>query len=181
MTVPESSRQTPHGMFTAKGHASHFPPTLAVGVLVADCRRMVSRKALLSAGASLLPIPGLDVAADVVLLMRLFAEINERFGLSEAQVEALAPDKRVLVYKAITAVGTTLVGSSITRQLVLRVLGGVSQRLAGRQVTRLVPLAGQAVSAVLGYTAMRYVCNQHIDDCARVVGLLRLDAAPPAG
>lgn len=158
-----------------------LPETPALQALVADCRRMVSRKAMLSAGVSVVPVLGLDVAADVVLLMRLFSQINARFGLSEAQVEALAPDKRVLVYKAITAVGSTLVGSSITRQLVLRVLSGVSQRLAGRQLARFIPVAGQAASAVMAYAAMRYVCNQHIDDCARVVGMLRLEAAPPAG
>ena len=158
-----------------------LPETPALQALVADCRRMVSRKAMLSAGVSVVPVPGLDVAADVVLLMRLFSQINARFGLNEAQVEALAPDKRVLVYKAITAVGSTLVGSSITRQLVLRVLSGVSQRLAGRQLARFIPVAGQAASAVMAYAAMRYVCNQHIDDCARVVGMLRLEAAPPAG
>lgn len=158
-----------------------LPETPALQALVADCRRMVSRKAMLSAGVSVVPVTGLDVAADVVLLMRLFSQINARFGLSEAQVEALAPDKRVLVYKAITAVGSTLVGSSITRQLVLRVLSGVSQRLAGRQLARFIPVAGQAASAVMAYAAMRYVCNQHIDDCARVVGMLRLEAAPPAG
>lgn len=152
----------------------------AVHAVVIDCRRMVSRRALLSAGAAVLPVPGLDIAADVVLLVRLLGQINDRFGLSQAQVEALAPDKRVLVYKAITAVGSTLVGSSITRQLVLKVLGSVSQRLAGRQLTRFVPIAGQAISAVLAYSAMRYVCNQHIEDCARVVGLLRLDASPSA-
>lgn len=158
-----------------------LPETPALQALVADCRRMVSRKAMLSAGVSVVPVPGLDVVADVVLLMRLFSQINARFGLSEAQVEALAPDKRVLVYKAITAVGSTLVGSSITRQLVLRVLSGVSQRLAGWQLARFIPVAGQAASAVMAYAAMRYVCNQHIDDCARVVGMLRLEAAPPAG
>ena len=162
---------------TPKPGGPVYPP--AVAAMVADCRRMVSRRALMSAGVSVVPIPGLDVAADVVLLVRLFGQINERFGLSQAQVEALAPDKRVLVYKAITAVGSTLVGSSITRQLVLKVLGGISQRLAGRQLTRFVPLAGQALSAVLAYSAMRYVCNQHIDDCARVMGLLRLEASPP--
>ncbi|MEN9374690.1 MAG: hypothetical protein RIR79_2242, partial [Pseudomonadota bacterium] len=37
-----------------------------------------------------------------------------------------------------------------------------------KQIAKYVPIAGQAVSAVLSYTAMRYVCNQHIDDCVRV-------------
>jgi hypothetical protein len=37
-------------------------------------------------------------------------------------------------------------------------------------------LAGQAVSAALTYTAMRYVCEQHIRQCLAVAGQLQLPA-----
>lgn len=151
---------------------------LATDPRVAECRRMVSRQALVSAGISVVPIPGLDVAADVALLMRLIQQINQRFGLSEAQVEALSPSHRALAFKAITAVGSTLVGSAITRALVLQVLRTVGVRFTAKQMARYVPLVGQAVSATLAYSAMRYVCNRHIEDCARVAGMLQL--APPA-
>lgn len=140
---------------------------------------MVSRKALLAAGASLVPIPGLDVAADVALLMRLVQQINERFGLSEAQVDALSPGQRALVFKGITLVGSGLIGSAVTRELVLQLLRTVGVRITAKQFTRYVPLAGQALSAALAYSAMRYVCNQHIADCAQVASRLRL-APPPA-
>jgi uncharacterized protein (DUF697 family) len=151
---------------------------LAADPRVEACRRMVSRKALLAAGASLVPIPGLDVAADVALLMRLVQQINERFGLSEAQVEALSPSQRALVFKGITLVGSGLIGSAVSRELVLQLLRTVGVRITAKQFTRYIPLAGQAVSAALAYSAMRYVCNQHIADCARVANQLRL-ASPP--
>ena len=143
---------------------------------VAECRRMVSRKALVSAGMSVVPIPGLDVAADVALLMRLIQQINLKFGLSEAQIEALSPGKQALAFKAITMVGSTLVGSAITRSLVLQVLKTVGVRFTAKQMARYVPLAGQALSAGLAYSAMRYVCFKHIEDCARVAGMLQLPA-----
>ena len=38
---------------------------------VEECRRLVSRKALGSAGMSVVPIPGLGVAAEVALLLLL--------------------------------------------------------------------------------------------------------------
>ena len=148
---------------------------------IARCRKLVTRKALLAAGAALVPIPGLDVAADVALLTQLIGRINLEFGLTEAQIEALAPSRRALVYKGIQLVGSSLIGSSITRDLVLVLLRQVSTRLTAQQVSKYIPLAGQAASATLAYVAMRYVCNQHIADCAKVSAQLRLAAPDPDG
>lgn len=145
---------------------------------IAECRQIVSRKAMLSAGVSIIPIPGLDVAADVALLMKLIDEINQKFGLTERQIEALSPSKRAMAFKAIQFVGSSLIGSAVTRELILQVLKRVGLRFTTKQVTKYIPLAGQAVSAALAYSAMRYVCNQHIDDCARVAAQLRLPAPP---
>lgn len=166
----------------ATAHKKLPPPTgVALGASqggldprIAECRRLVSRKALWAAGASLVPIPGLDIAADVALLLNLLQQINERFGLTEAQIEALSPDRKALAFKAMTAVGSGLIGSTITRELVLQVLQKVGGRIGIKQMTRYIPLAGQALSAVLAYSAMRYVCHQHINDCARVASMLAL-------
>ena len=141
---------------------------------IAQCRQMVSRKAMWSAGASIIPIPGLDVAADVALLMKLIDEINHSFGLTEKQIETLSPSKRAIAYKAIQFVGSTLIGSAVTKELILHVLRSVGVRFTAKQFTKYVPLAGQAVSAALSYSAMRYVCNQHINDCAKVAAQLHL-------
>ncbi len=143
---------------------------------IAECRKLVSRKALLAAGAAVVPIPGLDVAADLALLTRLIEQINTRFGLTEAQIEALSPSKKALAYKAITMVGSSVIGSAVTRKLVLLLLRKVGVRFTAKQLTRYVPLAGQAVSAALAYGAMRHVCHQHIADCAWVAAQLELPA-----
>jgi uncharacterized protein (DUF697 family) len=146
---------------------------------IAECRRLVSRQALLAAGAALVPIPGLDIAADVTLLMRLLQQINEQFGLTQAQIEALSPDRKAIVFKTITTVGSGLIGRVITRELVLHVIRKVGVRMTAKQMTRYIPLAGQALSAALAYSAMHYVCNQHINDCARVASALALPAPKP--
>ena len=143
------------------------------------CRKRVSQRALLAAGVAMVPVPGLDWAVDVGLLMRLLPQISAEFGLSPEQVERLAPERRVVVYKVISAAGGVLVGRMITRELVLQLVKMVGVRLSAQQAAKFVPIAGQAVSAVLTYSAMRYVCEQHIRQCLAVAQQLQL-AAPAA-
>jgi hypothetical protein len=136
----------------------------------------VARRALLAAGVAALPVPGLDWLTDVGLLVRLLPEISAAFGLSQGQIERLAPDRRIVVYKAISAGGGLLVGKVITRELVLRMVQLVGVRLSTQQAAKFVPIAGQAVSALLTYSAMRYVCEQHIRQCMAVARQLQLPA-----
>jgi len=137
--------------------------------VVRQCRRMVNRRALASAGAVLVPLPGVDLAADVALLTQLIPAINREFGLTPDQIEDLSPRLRVLVYKAIVAFGGAMVGRLITRDLVLQALTIVGMRVTTKTAAKLVPIAGQAVSAGLSFTAMRIVGETHIRDCRRVI------------
>ena len=53
-------------------------------------------------------------------------------------------------------------------------------RLTTQQAAKYVPVAGQVVSAALTYSALRYVCEQHIGQCVAVSKLLLLAAPTPA-
>jgi uncharacterized protein (DUF697 family) len=144
-----------------------------------QCRRMVTKRALLGAGVAMVPVPGVDWVTDIGILMKLIPDINRAFGLTPDQVERLAPDRRLVVYKAISAGGSMLVGRLVTRDLVLRVLKMVGVRLTTQQAAKYVPLAGQAVSALLTFSALKYVCEQHIQQCMSVARLLALPAPAP--
>ena len=137
---------------------------------------MVTQRALLAAGVATVPVPGLDWVTDIGILIKLLPRINEAFGLTPAQIERLAPDRRLVVYKAISAGGGMVIGKVITRDLVLRLLKVVGVRLTTQQAAKYVPLAGQAVSAVLTFSALKYVCDQHIKQCAEVARMLALPA-----
>ena len=139
-----------------------------------ECRRLVNRRSLMAAGVAVIPIPGVDWLTDVGVLLKLIPDINRAFGLTPEQVERLAPDRRLVVYKAISAGGSLLVGKLITRDLILHVLKAVGVRLTTQQAAKYVPLAGQAVSAVLTYSALRFVCEQHIRQCMEVARQLML-------
>ncbi|HSD53284.1 MAG TPA: DUF697 domain-containing protein [Burkholderiales bacterium] len=147
----------------------------------AQCRRMVTRRALVSAGAVLVPLPGADIAADVALLTQLIPAINREFGLTPDQIEQLNPTLKVLVYKAIVAFGGAMVGRIITRDLILQALVKVGMRVTTKTAARLVPVAGQAVSAGLSFTAMRLVGESHIRDCRRVIEAIHTDRGDWAG
>ena len=74
------------------------------------CKAMLKRRAAISGGASLIPVPGLDFAADVGMLLELIPAINRKFGLSPEQIEDLDAKHKTLVYAMIKKVGTDLVG-----------------------------------------------------------------------
>jgi uncharacterized protein (DUF697 family) len=140
------------------------------------CRQRVTRRALFAAGVAAVPVPGLDWLTDVGVLVRLLPEISAEFGLTPAQIERLAPDRRLVAYKAISAGGGLLVGKVVTRELVMRLVQLVGVRLTTQQAAKYVPLAGQALSAALTYTALKYVCEQHIQQCMAVARQLLLPA-----
>lgn len=163
------------GGVASEGLRAHSPDP-QIEAIAARCRRLVTRRSLVAAGVAMVPVPGLDWLTDVGVLVKLLPEINEAFGLSPAQIERLAPERRIVVYKAITAAGGLLIGKVVTRQLVLTVLKLVGVRLTAQQAAKFVPLAGQAVSAALTFSALKFVCEQHIRQCIAVREQLLLPA-----
>lgn len=134
----------------------------------AACKSMVRRRAATSGGMSLVPLPGIDIAGDVALLLELIPAINRKFGLTPEQIEELDSHRQVLIYAMLKKVGSDLAGRAITKKLVLLALKKVSTRLATRQVLKYIPFAGQAAAAALSVTAMLYLGNSHIDACYEI-------------
>lgn len=131
-------------------------------------RKLLNRRAIVGAVASTVPVPGLDWAVDAALLTRLVPAINAEFGLTPAQLDLLPTHKREQVQKALAMVGSIVIGKFVTRDLVIRMAQTVGRRLTAKQAAKYVPLAGQAIAAVMGYTAIRYLGEEHIKDCVRV-------------
>jgi uncharacterized protein (DUF697 family) len=142
---------------------------------VRRCRRLLNRRALVAATASAVPIPGLDWAVDAAVMSRMIPAINEEFGLTPGQIDLLPDAKREQVQKALAVVGSVVVGRFVTREMIVRLAQAVGRRLTVQQAAKYVPIAGQAVSAVLGYSALRYLGEEHIKDCVRVVQAAQLD------
>ena len=152
-----------------------------VAAVARQCRRLVTQRALFAAGVAVVPVPGIDWLTDVGVLLKVIPEINEKFGLTPEQIERLAPDRQVAVFKAISAGGSVLIGRLVSRELILTVLKIVGIRLTMQQAAKVVPIAGQAVSAALTFSALKYVCEQHIKQCIDVSRQLALPAPQRQG
>lgn len=152
-------------------------PDRAVDVadIARRCRIIVRKRALASATVALVPIPGLDMVADYALLARMIERINREFELTPEQIDELDSRTRMRVYRSISGIGGSMVGQAVTRALLIRLLQAAGVRLASRSIARVVPLAGQAVSASLAFAAVHYVGERHVRDCLRVRRALRID------
>ena len=102
----------PTALQLAEGHP-------ALQDAVRRSRTLLHRRALVSAGVGVVPVPGLDWAVNAALLSRLIPKINREFGLDASQLDQLTPHKREQVQKAVNIVGTVLVGKVLTRDFLL--------------------------------------------------------------
>ncbi len=149
-----------------------------------ECKAMVTKRAGLSAGAAVLPIPGLDLGADIALLVELLPAINQKFGLGAEQVRGLDPKLQRIVLVAATSLGNNLIGKLVTRQLVMQALKSIGVRVTTRTAARFVPILGQALAASISFGAMKLLGNAHVEDCykvARQALLARGESAPTDG
>ncbi|MDF3031613.1 MAG: hypothetical protein K0R03_2171 [Moraxellaceae bacterium] len=140
-----------------------------------ECRRLVRRRALVSAGVAVVPVPFLDIVVDARILMELLPEISHRFGLAPERIEHLEAGQKRRAWKVIRARGSRLIGIVLTRQIVRSSFQTFAGRLVARQVAKFIPLGGQLVAAGLGYLVMRRLAYRHIDDCFAVAQALARD------
>lgn len=147
----------------------------AMEAAVKRSRKLLNKRALVAAAASAMPVPGLDWAVDAAMLSKLIPEINQEFGLTPDQLDQLDPKKREQVQKAVTLVGSVLIGKFISKDLVIRAATKIGVRLTTKQLAKYVPFAGQIVSAAVGFAAIRYFGEEHMKDCIRVARQAELE------
>jgi uncharacterized protein (DUF697 family) len=136
------------------------------------CRRMVRRRAVISAGVSAVPIPGVDVVSDLSLFKKLVDDVNAAFGLTEQQIDQLQPNHKLIAYKVAVGVGGVMVGRVVTRELLLMVFKRMGMKMMAKSASRFVPIAGQLASAAIGFTMFRKLGYEHVEACAKVAGEL---------
>jgi len=133
-----------------------------------ECNAMVNKRASASAAAAIVPIPGTDVGADIMLMMELLPAINRKFGLSPEQIDQLDSEMKGRLAVIISSIGSELVGKYITKAIVANLLKKMGAKMAVKQVTKFVPFVGQAISASISFGAMKYLGNAHIEECYAV-------------
>lgn len=143
------------------------------------CRKLVLRRAAVSAGAAALPLPGLDTLVDLGLFANLASEINTEFGFSPEQIGRLRPVISRSLYESIAALSLAKLAQSLAGAALTHVANRTAAPLLAKQSAKLVPVAGQLVSAALGFTVFRSIGYQHVESCALVAQeLMRLEIKP---
>jgi uncharacterized protein (DUF697 family) len=138
----------------------------------AETRSLVTNRALMSAGAAVVPIPGMDLVADIGLLTTLLPQISERFQLNHEQVAKMEPHLAQQVFVMASSMGNTMIGRMVTKRIVTMLLRRIGARLAVGSVAKFVPFAGSAVAASISFGAMKLVGNAHIEDCYKTARAL---------
>lgn len=133
-----------------------------------SCHSMVTKSSSLSAGAAVIPIPGVDVGSDVAILMRLIPKINQQFGLTPEQIESLDTQSKLFVMTAISNTGSKMAGKYITKKLIVMLLSKMGVKVASKGAAKFVPFIGSAVAGGISFSAMKYMGSRHIDDCYQV-------------
>ena len=134
-----------------------------------DCRKLLHKRAALSAAAAVIPLPGADISADIAIMAELLTTINARFGLTPDQVSHLDLERKRILIVLITSAGNEFIGKTITARMVRTTLRHTGRRLLTRQGGKWVPIAGIALSASVSYGAMYYLGAHHIQQCYDVV------------
>ncbi|MBM5575213.1 DUF697 domain-containing protein [Deefgea sp. CFH1-16] len=79
-----------------------------------ECRNMVAKQSMVSGAIAIVPIPGLDVGADVAIMSRMIDQINQKFGLTPAQIEQLNPLMKQRVFVIVSSLSSSLIGKYIS-------------------------------------------------------------------
>ena len=130
-----------------------------------DCKRLVTSRSMVSAGAAVVPIPGADLVADIGLLTKLLPQISTRFGLDHDQVQKLEPRVAQQALVIASSLGNTMIGRMVTKRIVIALLRRIGARVAAGSVAKFIPFAGSAVAATISFGAMKLIGNAHVEDC----------------
>lgn len=136
-----------------------------------ECRKLVRKRALVSAGAAVVPIPFLDVVVDASILMQLIPEISQQFNLHQEAIDQMDAERREKTLAQIRTRGSQLLGIVITRAIVKKSFETIANRMVAKQVIKFIPFGGQLLAAGMGYFVMRKMAYQHIEDCYAVAAV----------
>ena len=145
-----------------------------------DCLAMVTRRAGLTAVVAVTPLPGAELGVDLAVMLEMIPEINRRFGLAPEQLARLKPEQKTRILLLILKSGSTLIGKTITRRMLLTLLRKCGIKIGTKTIAKYVPIAGTLASAIMNFSMMKLIGEQHICDCYRVKRQAMSEKKPPA-
>ena len=121
----------------------------------------IDNYALLGAVNALNPVPGVDISVDVGLIVKMFADIRETFGITDETKADLNK------YNIILPVGNK-VFNYVTKEGVLVLIKELSGRFVSKEFSKYIPIVGQLAAATAGYAMILYLGQSYVEDCYNI-------------
>lgn len=126
---------------------------------------LIQKRAFISAGAAIVPVPFFDLFIDLGVLTTLLPKINANFGLAPEHVSVYDPQSKTVNWKELRKRGFELSSFVVARTAVKQSINGLVGKFVTKQVTKFIPLGGSLVAGTLGYVIMKKVAETHVEDC----------------
>lgn len=124
------------------------------------CEKYVSYAAAAAAANGINPVPGVDVAVDISIIIKLFKEIRDDYGLTDNFLTSLKQSSIPVVGRL-----ANNVVQYAAKEGILMLLKSFAGRQAVKTFAKYIPFIGQAIAAGLGYAITSNVGNSYLSDC----------------
>jgi GTP-binding protein EngB required for normal cell division len=118
----------------------------------------------LAAANGLNPVPGLDIAADVALLVKMGNRIAEIYGLTSQHFEYVRRLVSPQALPGVMAKVTQFAAKYLVREGIIALLRTFAKKTAARSTSKWLPLVGPLISAGLGWRATFTLGEQMLDE-----------------
>jgi predicted GTPase len=132
-------------------------------------RRVAEKRVGVYAGLAALnglnPVPGLDVALDLTILLRLSGEVRSIYGLTDEQLSYRQGVWNTPTVRAAIQRTSSYIAKYATKEGVLLLLKRLASRATVKEVAKWVPFVGQLVSASLAFKLTYSFGENLVEDC----------------
>lgn len=124
------------------------------------CEKYVTYASLAAAANGINPIPGVDISVDLAVLMKLFKEIRNDYGLNDEFLSNLKSSTIPVVGRL-----ANNVVEYAAKEGLLMLLKACFGKQTIKMLSKYIPFVGQAVAAGLGYAITSNAGTSYLNDC----------------
>jgi small GTP-binding protein len=125
-----------------------------------SCEKYVSYAAVASAANGINPIIGVDVAVDISILLKLFKEIRDDYGLTQSFLDELKES----TIPTVSGLANNVIKYAIKEGIIILLKRFAAQETI-KSISKYIPFVGQAIAAGIGYAITSNVGSSYLNDC----------------